>query len=523
MRNGKRIAALCMAAVMLTMTACGKAETTDVPAEETAQTQAVRYTASPENVRKAETVYVNLDNSGKMQSVSVTDWLHTDKGEVAVPDKSDLDNIIDIKGDQTPRRDGDGLIWDMRGTDLYYRGTSRKKLPVEFSIEYKLDGKTVSAKTIAGKSGNVEVTVRMKNTYEKDGTYLPVIGAGMMILPEGVFSGVSVRGGISVGDGAKQIVVGMGLPGMADSLHLADGAKLGNIEIGDSFTVTAEADGFALDNLYFIVLPVCVMDLDALIPGSEEEAEKFFDQIRNVLQTIGSLDASQLVDALSGQKVEQIGSMMQEAVKMYEQNAALLDVLDKYMTQENLDNIESLLTAVQDPETAELLEKLDNPLLKRTLKGLPDVLESVQALLPVIESLQKDMEDPKVKAAVDALPQTLETLSEMKTLLDENSALLKMVADLADSDALTAVMPLVQSNDSKTVLSDLTENADELLPYLQSYIDLGKSYTMYSDAADDAETSLLFIYMTPSLRAAPKADDSVTTTAAQPWYKKLFS
>ena len=215
--------------------------------------------------------------------------------------------------------------------------------------------------------------------------------------------------------------------------------------------------------------------------------------------------------------------MMQDAVGMYNRNAVLLDVMQKYLTEENLANISTLLTAMSDPKTAELLEKLNSPLLRRSLSGLPETLEALDALRPVIESLQKDMEDPRVKAAVDSLPQTLETLSELKTALDENRAMLDLVGELANSEALGAITSLLQSGETKTVLSDVTQNADEMLPYLQDYIALGQSYGLFTDAADDAETSLLFIYMTPSLRPASKGGDTLTTTQPQPWYKKIFT
>ena len=214
---------------------------------------------------------------------------------------------------------------------------------------------------------------------------------------------------------------------------------------------------------------------------------------------------------------------MQEAAEMYNRNAVLLDVLQKYMTADNLQNIETLLTALSDPQTAELLDKLNNPLLRRTLSGLPEVLSSLEALSPVLESLQKDLADPQVKAAIDDLPQTLATLAKLKSTLDDNKEILSLVGELADSDALPAITSLLQSGDTKTMLSDLTQNADEMLPYLQKYVAFGKTYRVFTDAADDAQTSLLFIYMTPSLRAAAKTDDTAMTTQAAPWYKKIFS
>ena len=523
MRNGKRIAALVLAAALLLGAAsCGKPEPQTEPAAETVETVQPTYSAAPASVRKSETVYVNLTNAGKVQTVSVTDWLHTDKGEVAVADKTDLQNVADIKGAVTPVQTGDFLTWHMPTTDLYYKGTSSKKLPVEFSIEYRLDGKKMSAEKIAGKSGKAEVTVQMKNTCEKDGTYLPVLAAGLLMLPEGVFSGVQVKNGLCIGDGAKQIVVGAGLPGMAESLHLKDNAKLGSIEISDSFTVTADTESFALDNLYFAVLPLCSVDIATLIPGSNEEAAQFLRQVEALLKGIGDLDLERLLDTLSGEKLTELASMLTEAVAVYNKNEALLQVLGKYMTPENLDAIAKLLSALQDPNTADMLEKLNNPLLRPLLSGMPELLESIEALMPTLNSLQEDLKDPKVKAALDAMPETLETLEKLKTALENNSEVLDLLNSLTGENVLSALEAFSDSADAQTLMMDLAENADALLPDLQKYVAFGKEYGLFTDAADGMDLSLVFIYMTPSLHPAP-AKAAETTTEPQPWYKKIFA
>ena len=524
-KTGKRIAAAVLSLALLFGTAaCGKTADTpaSAPVEETPAVQQATYTASPETLRKAETVYANLDNSGRVQAVRVTDWLHTDKGEVAVPDRTDLADVADVKGAVVPVRDGDGLIWNMPTTDLYYKGTSDKKLPVEFSVEYRLDGRKLAPEKIAGKSGHAEITVQMKNTCKQDGVYLPVIAAGMLMLPEGVFSGVQVQNGLSIGDGAKEIIVGAGLPGMAESLHLKDDAKIGSISISDSFTVTADVTDFELDNIYFVVVPLCSTDLTTIIPGSGEEAAQFFNQIESFLKAIGELKADELVAALSGDRITEIADMLTKAVRVYNQNEALLQVLSKYMTAENIENISALLTALQDPKTVDMLEKLNNPLVKNLLSGMPDLLEAVQALTPTLNALQADLEDPKVKAALDSMPETLETLQELKTTLDKNSDLVKLLGNLASDNVTKALQSFSQSKDAQTLLTHLTENSDVLLADLQRYIAFGKSYGLFTDAPDGANVSLLFIYMTPSLRAAAEKT-AEPVTQPLPWYKKIFS
>lgn len=86
--------ALCLtlAASILTMGACkstgDNGDTTSASGDE--QAAPVYYTDVPGSVKKSETVYVNMDNSGDVKDITVTDWLHTDKGQVKVSDTSSL-------------------------------------------------------------------------------------------------------------------------------------------------------------------------------------------------------------------------------------------------------------------------------------------------------------------------------------------------------------------------------------------------------------------------------------------------
>ncbi|MGN0635864.1 MAG: hypothetical protein ACI4I5_06545 [Acutalibacteraceae bacterium] len=523
MRKCKRVAALLLSAALLVGAAGCGAKQTQAPVTEPVEPAAapVRYTEKPGSLRKAETVYVNLDNSGKKLSVGVTDWLHTDKGEVAVEDVSDLQNITDIKGNFSPVQNGKNLTWHMTDTDLYYTGTTDKQLPVEFAVEYKLDGKKISPEKIVGKSGEVEIRVQMKNVCQKDGVYLPVIAAGLLILPENVFSGIEVANGLSVGDGAKQIIVGLGVPGMAESLELRENAKLGGISLGDSFTVTAQTESFALDNMYFAVLPLCSADLSTLIPDSEAQAASFFAQVENILQALGHLDVQKLTQALSGQNVANLADLLSEAVTTYKKNEALLQVLGKYMTAENIENISALITALQDPDTVKMLETLNNPVMKRLLSGTPELLSSIEALTPMLTQLQEDLQDPDIQQSLKDLPQTMQTLSKLQKAMDDNSELLDALGDIADSDLLGTLSDRSDAENAQTLLGDLTENADTLLPKLKAYIAFGEEYGLFTDAAEGTQISLMFIYMTPSLH--PETQTAETTTEVQePWYKKIF-
>lgn len=523
MRKFKRACALLLTgAILLGTTACGSV-TTEAPETTEAPTPAVvSYTAKPTSVRKAETVYVNLDNSGKKTSVQVSDWLHTDKGEVAVSDRSNLSDIVDINGTTTPVKNGENLTWNMATTDLYYKGTSDKALPVEFSIEYMLNGKKISPEKIAGKKGDVEVRVTMKNTCKKDGVFLPVVCAGLMILPENTYTAIEVENGMTVGDGAKQIVLGLGVPGMRESLGLKDSAKLGNISLADSFTVRAKTECFELDNLYLAVLPICSLDLGNLLAGSSEEASAFFTLVQGLFNALGNIDKDTLATALSADNLSSISSMISDTISLYQKNAALMAVLAKYATAENLENIGKLITALQDPKTVKMLEDLNNPLIRNLLRGMPELLDATTALLPVMNAMQEDLKDPEIRKALEALPETLQSLSNILQTLSKNSAVLEAIAGGTNSSILGTVSDVLTSSDANTIITDLVQNADEIMPELESYIEFGKSYGLYTDFAEGTDISLLFVYMTPSLHAPVDNSSAEPTTQSVPWYKKIF-
>lgn len=181
-------------------------------AEEPAQPAAAQVRAEPEKekpenligTKKSETVYVNLDPTGRPYDTVVTDWLHSDTPGVTFEDVSDLKDIENIKGDRGPRQEGERLSWQLDGTDLYYTGRTGKELPLEVKITYRLDGKEYDPQELAGKSGRLEIRLSFKNTSkheveiggEKTVMYTPLMVAAGMALPDDTFGNVKVSDGL---------------------------------------------------------------------------------------------------------------------------------------------------------------------------------------------------------------------------------------------------------------------------------------------------------------------------------------
>ena len=504
--------------------ACGKKP--EAPAEEptTVETQTVPmtyYTDTPGSVKKSETVYVNLDAAGQTKSTIVSDWLHTDKACVKVTDKSDLQNIVNVKSAVDPIAEKDALIWHMDSTDLYYRGTGTKALPITISIQYYLDGKEIAPDKLAGQSGQVEIRIHAKNNVSRkvkiDGKeqniYSAFLLVGGVILPEASYSGITVENGKTIGDGSKEIAVFIGAPGMNETLNL-DKLNLGSLDLNfaDSFSVKADVKNFELGNMYFAALPLATLVSDREIPETVSDVKETLDKLSDLQDALSDINPTKLIESLvgSGDKLKEFTALLSDAVSLYQTNKALLAVLPKYLTEENINALTKLLTDLDKANLGEVQKLLSNPVLLRFFKDLPELAKDLNAVMPIVEQFRTDMEDPQVKAALDALPQTLKQLSAIQAKINENKELIDTLNTLLSEENINKITNLLDSADQtqfSEMLSDygvLAENADALMASLSAMLDPANSYSIYSQAAKGAETSVMFVYQTPSIAKPTK-------------------
>ena len=238
-------AALCLGGAGLAFAQTGsKTETTAPAAKSVSSTVA-------QNISKDETVYVLAGADGSVKKIIVSDWIKNQLGSATVTDKSDLNNIENVKGDESYSVNGDNMkVWDAQGNDIYYQGDIQKELPVGMSVSYTLDGKTISADELAGKSGKVTIRFdydnRQYETVQINGTnqriYVPFAMLTGMILDNDCFSNVQVSNGKLVNDGDRTVVAGLAFPGLQENLALSRD----QLSIPDYVEVTADVKNFSL-------------------------------------------------------------------------------------------------------------------------------------------------------------------------------------------------------------------------------------------------------------------------------------
>ena len=231
-------------------------------------------------VDKDETVYVIADSTGKATSTIVSAWLRNPDGKEKLTDASDLKDITNVKGDETFTQKGSEITWDAAGSDIYYQGTTSKDTPVTEKITYFLDGKEVSPKEIAGKSGKVKIRFDYTNNEKTKASIagkeeeinVPFIVVSGMVLGDN-FTNVDVTNGKVISNGAGNMVVGIAMPGLKDSLNIKEEDLSDNISIPDYVEVTADAEDFELDMTMSIVSSSSSLNVDGAFDFSDLDSK----------------------------------------------------------------------------------------------------------------------------------------------------------------------------------------------------------------------------------------------------------
>lgn len=209
-------------------------------------------------IKKSETVYVTVEgNEIKDKSVSV--WLNSDKN-IKANDKSNLTNVKDLKTDKELKSEKGYLKLDENKKDIYYKGDTDKKLPVDVSVKYFLDGKEMKASELEGKSGHLKIVITSKNNrYEAktiDGqsrnVYSPYVVVAAMTFDDEKVENVTSDDIKVVKDGKNEIVTTVMTPGMKQNLTgIVEDKELDNFK--DEVSVEMDIKDYKPVEIYSVI------------------------------------------------------------------------------------------------------------------------------------------------------------------------------------------------------------------------------------------------------------------------------
>ena len=394
--------------------------------------------ANAQKISKDESVYVNADESGATTKITVSNWLKNAGINGTINDESDLKDIQNVKGDETFTQNGDDVQWSAGSNDIYYQGTTDKELPVGVEIKYELDGKEIAAKDLLGQSGKLKITVsytnKSKSTQtingEKQEMYTPFVMATGIILPDDKFSNVEVDDGKIINEGSNNIVVGFGMPGMAESLDLDEDAA---DKLPEGFTVTADVTDFSIGNTITFASPSILSDLELDdiddLDDLENKLEKLVDSSEDLV------DGSKKLSNKMGELEDKFDDY-QDGEKSL--NKGIKDLVNggatlKKGVKDYTDGVDTLAKGTQKYVNGAKQITDGNQKLYEAVKDMPssykEFSDGLQAYTKGVDTLADTKTAKQLTDGADAVTAGIGTLNENLGKLESSYDNYKLLAD----------------------------------------------------------------------------------------------
>ena len=444
---------------------------------------------SNSEVYKEETVYVNAKASGKTDKVTVSNWLKN-SGSVSgnLEDESTLSDIKNVKGDEKYTADGDKLTWSTDSEDIYYQGTTDKKLPVSVKLKYYLDGKEMKPSELKGKSGHLKITVDYKNNEKKnvsvDGkdteVCTPFVMMTGMILPNETFSNVTIDNGKIISDGNKNIVVGFGMPGLKDSLNLSS-EESDKVTIPESLSIEADVKDFTMSSTYTVALSDLLDDMNMDDIADVDDLQTALDDLEDAaLQLVSGSDtladgAGTLADGVNTY-TEGVDTLNAGIQKYLGSNGELSGSVTEYVNgvnkvvkgvQDYTDGVNTLADGVSSYVDGEKQLAAGASQLTQLSTGLKKVQSAIAKMEASTDGKGKDREDIKVAsselaAGTQALEDSLGT-KQVQALMAQVGSMVQIGNELiAQTEQLESGMQKGVAEPVTNIVKELTVLQKEL-------------------------------------------------------------
>lgn len=446
-------------------------------------------------VSKEETVYAVLGTDGSVNKVIVSNWLKNSGSADGVADVSELQDIVNTKGDEKFTQNGDQLNWETSNEDIYYQGSTSEELPVSMAIHYELDGAEVKPEDIIGKSGKLKITIQYSNhstqmvkvNGSKEEIYTPFVMITGMILPVEKFTNVSIDNGQVISEGDNDIVVGYGMPGLSESLNLkgldlGDDLDLNTDKIQDKLTdtveITADVTDFSIGATYTVATSDLFQDVELDDLEDIDDLDEKIDDIKDASSQL--IDGSEeLQDGL--ETLDENFETYSDAIDTVNSGVKTLDNGAKKLnkgTKTYTKGVDTLVKGVNDYAGG----------AKQLSQGVKTYVSGVKSLSDGIDTLHKSTADlPEqykvfgdgVKTYVDSVG-TLLSEKNMKQMTEGTEALQDGVAQV-DSGVKAVQGGVSKINETVNKLKK-TEELEQCVAGLR------QMKSMYSQMAEAAET-----------------------------------
>lgn len=216
---------------------------------------------------KDETVYANLNADGSIGQIYVVNRIET-PGKGVYTDYGHYTSVLNLSGSQQPGIADDEIRWQKADEVLYYQGQlAQGELPFTYSLEYKLNGVSVTPQEAIGKPGTIAIAIAVQPN-EKAKAYFRGNYVAQIQIPLNLETAFNILapGAVSVITGKTANLAYTVLPGQKAS-----------------FTLQFDTDKFELDPITFACTP---FDTSSFLSGDTAEIKSGLSQLTGGLDQL---------------------------------------------------------------------------------------------------------------------------------------------------------------------------------------------------------------------------------------------
>lgn len=449
---------------------------------------------------KNENIYASLAADGTASDAYVVNHFSVESSGKIV-DYGNYDNIKNLTTLDSMTKENNSVDFQVDEGEFYYQGQIKNvELPWKFVISYKLDGKSVTADELAGKSGNLEITFKSAKNDRVDKNFYDYYLMQVSLTLDSEKSKNIVADGATIADaGSGRQLSFTALPGsdagFVIKADVCDFTMSGfsiaavpySMEINmnqfnmDDFTGQISELTNAVDKLHDGVSSLSgglnkLCDGNSKLLNGSSQIQSGLNELSGNSATI--VDASSKVksalDTISKQLVSADLSGMSKLSELPDGLLKLADALDNIQSgltalEKNYAKAFDVLDAMMQEETSvpteQELEALQGCIQDNTDAGLAyqKLISSYRMLLKIKGAYQN------VKPAFEAINTTLGSESE-KSVVNGISTVSSSIRGIADSLSVVSESDISgQMNTLKDGLSSLASQYGEFNSGLLSY------------------------------------------------------
>lgn len=296
-------------------------------------------------VKKDENVYVTLQEDGSVSKLYVVNAFTADAAET-VTDYGTYSSIKNLTTDDAISEDNGKVTLQLPEGKFYYQGSCKQaQLPWNIRITYKLDGTEISAEDLAGKSGKLEIGIKIRENKAADSDF---------------FDNYLLQATVKLDtDKCKNITT----EGATEANVGSDRQILYNILAGQEkdISITADVTDFTMDGITFQGVPMqFAIDRDTIdLSKLTDKTTKITDAAEELDDGAGKLEDASKEAKDAGDSVQKGASELAGGVNSYTAGAdQLASGINGYVNGvgqlaggakqlEGLENLGQVSTAVQ--------------------------------------------------------------------------------------------------------------------------------------------------------------------------------